>query len=244
MPTATPESDGTLEWDATTLVYVEVHGGGQTGDRLYLRRRGHCETYRNASLAATVVGEDAMAIGARWNDMYAKARNLGRDGITSMAVSAVDVALWDLKGKLSGSARVYACSARRARACRFMAAADSRPIPTRQLCDQLAGWVSDGIARVKMKVGRDPKADPRARRGGPQRHRRAAELFVDANGAYSVQQAVAQAQHFAEQRVTWFEEPVFREDYAGTRSVREHAPARHGDIRRRIRLWALSPSRG
>ena len=78
---------------------------------------------------------------------------------------------------------------------------------------------------MKMKVGRDAKADIRACRGSAASHRRrAAELFVDANGAYVVQQALAQAQHFAEERVTWFEEPVFREDYAGTRHVREHAP--------------------
>jgi L-alanine-DL-glutamate epimerase-like enolase superfamily enzyme len=222
VPTSTPESDGTLAWDATTLVYVEVSAGGEVGIGF---------TYADVSTAKliesllreTIAGKDAFAIGARWNDMYAATRNLGRDGITSMAVSAVDVALWDLKGKLLN---VPACA---------LLGAVRRHVPVygsggftsysqKQLCEQLSGWVNDGISRVKMKIGREPGADvarvaaARAAIGG------SSELFVDANGAYGVQQAIAQAERFQEQRVTWFEEPVFREDYAGTRTVREHAP--------------------
>lgn len=222
VPTATPESDGTLQWDATTMVYVEVHGGGRSGIGF---------TYADVSTAklieslfsGTVVGEDAMAIGARWNDMYAKARNLGHDGITSMAVSAIDVALWDLKGKLLGVPTYTLLGAARA-SVPVYGSGGFTAYSTRQLCDQLTGWVSDGIARVKMKVGRDAKADLERVTAARNAIGVAAELFVDANGAYSVQQAVAQARYFAQQRITWFEEPVFREDYVGTRQVREHAP--------------------
>ena len=93
-----------------------------------------------------------------------------------------------------------------------------------QLTQQLGGWVRDGIPRVKMKVGRDAAADVRRVAAARRAIGDAAELFVDANGAYSAGQAIAQAHRFAEQRVTWFEEPVFREDYIGTREVRRHAP--------------------
>lgn len=222
IPTQSPESDGTLEWDATTLVYVEVQAGGQTGI-------GY--TYADVATAKLVqtmlrnrlLGEDAMQIGARWNDMSNVTRNLGRDGITSMAISAVDVALWDLKGKLLGQPVYALLGAVRDRVPVYGSGGFTAYSET-ALCEQLAGWVQDAIPRVKMKIGRDSKADIErvaAARGAIGAE---AELFVDANGAYSVQEAIWQAQRFAEQRVTWFEEPVFRDDYVGTRHVREHVP--------------------
>lgn len=222
IPTATPESDGTLKWDSTTLVYVEVYAAGEMGIGF---------TYADAATAKlvdtllreAVVGTDALQIAARWVDMYGKTRNLGHDGITSMAVSAVDVALWDLKGKLLGVPTYTLLGAVRA-AVPVYGSGGFTSYSESQLCEQLGGWVSEGIPRVKMKIGRDPAAD--IKRVGAARRAigENAELFVDANGAYGAQQAVAQAQRFAQERVTWFEEPVFREDYAGTRFVRDHAP--------------------
>lgn len=222
IPTQSPESDGTLEWDATTLVYVEVQGGGQTGI-------GY--TYADiatAKLIATILRnrllrKDAMQIGARWDDMGNVTRNLGRDGITSMAISAVDVALWDLKGKLLGTPTYALLGAVRDRVPVY-GSGGFTSYSTTQLCEQLAGWVQDAIPRVKMKVGRNTKADIERVAAARDAIGANAELFVDANGAYSVQQAISQAQRFAEQRVTWFEEPVFREDYVGTRHVRESSP--------------------
>ncbi|HEX4012807.1 MAG TPA: enolase C-terminal domain-like protein [Candidatus Cybelea sp.] len=222
IPTQSPESDGTLEWDSTTLVYVEVHAGGA---------RGIGYTYADVATAKLIetilreclLHEDAMKIGARWNDMARVTRNLGRGGITSMAISAVDVALWDLKGKIVEQPVFALLGAARDRVAVY-GSGGFTAYSEAQLCAQLGGWVRDGIPRVKMKIGRDAKGDiervAAARRTiGPE-----TELFVDANGAYAVQEAISQAQRFAEQSVTWFEEPVFREDYAGTRVVRQHAP--------------------
>ena len=222
IPTASPESDGTLTWDATTLVYVEINAGGEIGIGFTYADVGTAKLI-DSLLRETVVGKDAFEIGARWDDMYGKTRNLGHDGITSMAVSAVDVALWDLKGKLLGVPTYALLGAVRAQVPVY-GSGGFTAYSEQQLCEQLSGWVNDGIPRVKMKIGRDPKADiervAAARRAvGPD-----AELFIDANGAYTVQQALAQSEHFAEQRVTWFEEPVFREDYVGTRHVRERIP--------------------
>jgi L-alanine-DL-glutamate epimerase-like enolase superfamily enzyme len=99
VPTDFPESDGTLEWGSTTLVLVEASGGGQ---------RGLGYTYADIStaqlvqslLAKIVQGHDALAVTARWQEMVRCTRNLGRPGIVSMAISAVDSALWDLKARL------------------------------------------------------------------------------------------------------------------------------------------------
>ncbi|HEX5146567.1 MAG TPA: enolase C-terminal domain-like protein, partial [Conexibacter sp.] len=95
-----------------------------------------------------------------------------------------------------------------------------------RLTGQLAGWVEQGVPRVKMKVGSAPDDDParvRAVRAaiGPD-----AELMVDANGAYARTQALALAERFrAEARVSWFEEPVSSQDHAGLRLLRDRAPA-------------------
>ena len=153
--------------------------------------------------------------------------------ITSMAISAVDVALWDLKGKILGQPVYALLGAVRERVPVYGSGGFTAYSET-QLCEQLAGWVQAAIPRVKMKIGRNPEADIERCRAAARRAIGAdAELFVDANGAYSVQEAISQAQRFAEQRVTWFEEPVFREDYVGTRRVRALA-ARTGDFRWRV----------
>ncbi len=222
IPTASPESDGTLEWNATTMVYVEIAAGGKTGI-------GY--TYADVSTAKLIdtmlrdvlVGKDALQISARWNDMFGITRNLGRDGIISMAVSAVDVALWDLKAKIL-EVPVYALLGAVRSEVPVYGSGGFTSYTVEELCAQLRGWVDDGIPRVKMKIGRDPSADivrVAAARKAIGEH---VALFVDANGAYTPQEAVAQAERFEEQRVTWFEEPVFREDYRGTRFVRQHAP--------------------
>src|SRR4051794_15048628 len=101
IPTSSPESDGTFAWNRTVLVLVELTAGGTTGIGF---------TYADAatavlagdSLANVVLGGDAMSPGSNWLAMVRSIRNLGRPGIASMAISAVDSALWDLKARLLG----------------------------------------------------------------------------------------------------------------------------------------------
>lgn len=223
VPTDSPESDGTLEWNSTTLVLVHAHGGGEVGLGYTYADKATTTLIRHL-LSEIVKGQSAMAPGASWNAMVACTRNLGRPGIVSMAISAVDIALWDLKARLLNLPLTTLLGPVR----------DSVPIygsggftsySKEQLQQQLAGWVRQGIRRVKMKIGRDANADigrvnvARAAIG------RDVELFVDANGAYSRKRALEQAQKFAEANVSWFEEPVSSDDLAGLRLLRDRAPA-------------------
>ena len=105
IPTDAPESDGTLEWSATTIVLVRIRAAGREGLG-YTYADGATALLIQEKLAPLLVGRDAWAIGERWIDMTRALRNLGRAGIGSMAVSGVDAALWDLKGKLAGLALV------------------------------------------------------------------------------------------------------------------------------------------
>src|SRR3954463_7031603 len=99
IPTDEPESDGTLEWDSTTIVVVEAHAGEQTGLGYTYCDAAAAEVV-SSKLAGVVEGEDVMDVRAAWLRMGAQLRNAGRPGIGFCAVSAVDQALWDLKARL------------------------------------------------------------------------------------------------------------------------------------------------
>ena len=140
-----------------------------------------------------------------------------------MAIAAVDNALWDLKAKLLGLPLVTLLGAVRESVPVYGSGGFTSYTDT-QLREQLGGWVGAGIARVKMKVGREPGRDP-ARVRVAREAIGDAQLFVDANGAYGRKQALALAQVFADLGVTWFEEPVSSDDLDGLRLLRDRAPA-------------------
>ncbi len=223
IPTDLPESDGTIAWKSTTLVVVEATAGG-------VRSLGY--GYADAAtallirdlLAGIVVGRDAMAVPGSWHAMVHAIRNLGRPGICSMAIAAVDNSLWDLKARLLGVPLVTLLGPVR----------DSIPAygsggftsyTLAQLSKQFAGWVHEGIKMVKMKIGRDPADDVdrvRVARDAIGPH---VKLFVDANGAYTCKQALALARAFTQFNVSWFEEPVVASDLEGLHLIRNRAPA-------------------
>ena len=165
-----------------------------------------------------------MAPAASWNAMVARIRNLGRPGIVSMAISAVDIALWDLKARLLDLPLAILLGTVR-KSVPIYGSGGFTSYPDIQLQRQLAGWVEQGISRVKMKIGRDAAADVKRVQAARSAIGETAELFVDANGAYSRKQAQQQAQRFVEFNVSWFEEPVSSDDLAGLRLLRDHGPA-------------------
>ena len=223
MPTDFPESDGTLEWNSTTLVLVHAYGGNRVGLGYTYADTATAVLIANL-LSEVVTGQDAMSPSASWDAMVSRTRNLGRPGIVSMAISAVDIALWDLKARLLELPLATLLGAVR-ESVPIYGSGGFTSYSNEQLQRQLAGWVEQRIPRVKMKVGRDAKSDieriAAARAAiGPE-----TELFVDANGAYSRKQALEQAERFADLDVRWFEEPVSSDDLAGLRLLRDRAPA-------------------
>jgi L-alanine-DL-glutamate epimerase-like enolase superfamily enzyme len=223
IPTDAPEADGTFEWDSTTLVVVELTAGGH---------RGLGYTYTDAVAAELISrvfaeelrSQDAMDTPARMIALLRRVRNLGRPGLISMALSAVDAALWDVKARLLGVPLVRLLGAARERVPVY-GSGGFTSYSVEKLQAQLAGWVEQGIPRVKMKVGSHPEQDVARVRAARQAIGKDAELFVDANGAYSAKQALALAERFSEQGVTWFEEPVSSDDLSGLHLIRARAPA-------------------
>lgn len=223
VPTDYPEADGTYAWDSTTLVLVEATAGGKRGIGYTYADTATAELVKSM-LAGVVTGRDAMAVPGNWQAMAQAVRNLGRPGVSSMAISAVDNALWDLKCRLLDLPLVTLLGAARD-AVPVYGSGGFTTYPIKRLQDQLGGWARQGITRVKMKIGSHPEDDLARVRAARAAIGPGAELFVDANGAYSRKQALAQAEAFREYGVVWFEEPVPSDDLDGLRLIRDRAPA-------------------
>jgi L-alanine-DL-glutamate epimerase-like enolase superfamily enzyme len=244
VPTDAPEADGTFAWASTTLVVVTAQLDGHTGLGW---------TYGPAATAAVIrellvpaldgrhepgpgawgdlVADDPALedVPAAWERMRAALRNAGRVGIGSLALSAVDCALWDLLARRRGLPLAAMLGAVRY-AVPVYGSGGFTTYDEQQQHRQLAGWAKgEGIERVKIKIGQD---------GGRRAERDLARiaaarrtvgdgcaLFVDANGGYSRKQAVRVAQAFADHDVTWFEEPVSSDDLAGLALVRDRVRA-------------------
>src|SRR5947209_18400250 len=214
VPTDAPEADGTYAWDKTTIVIVEASAGGKRGLG-YTYADVATATLIKEMLVNVVKGHNAMDVPGCWMAMVESIRNLGRPGIASMAIAAVDSALWDLKARLLDVPLVTLLGAARESAPVY-GSGGFTSYSDAQLREQLAGWVAEGIPRVKMKIGRNPEDDPR--RVGQARDAIGldTELFVDANGAYSRKDALVLAEIFVtDYGVTWFEEPVSSDDLEG-----------------------------
>jgi L-alanine-DL-glutamate epimerase-like enolase superfamily enzyme len=223
IPTDRPESDGTIEWNHTTLVIVHIAAGGRKGLGYTYADTATGSVIRD-TLAGIVKGIDAMSPSGAYMEMWRGVRNLGRPGICSMAISAVDCALWDLKARLLDVPLVTLLGQVR-RGAMIYGSGGFTSYTDQQLADQLSGWVGQGIQQVKMKIGRDANRDCERVRVARDAIGREAQLFVDANGAYSRKQALAQAEVFRRLGVSWFEEPVSSDDVDGLKLIRDRAPA-------------------
>jgi L-alanine-DL-glutamate epimerase-like enolase superfamily enzyme len=222
VPTDQPESDGTLAWDSTTIVIVEARAGGHTGLG-YTYTDASAAALVNGTIADVVAGLPASETGQVWQSVVSAVRNLGRPGLGSAALSAVDVAVWDLKARLLELPLTALLPAFRDTVPVYGSGGfTSYSLPT--LERQLSGWIAEGIPQVKIKVGRHPDQDE-ARVRAARAAIGDAELFVDANGAWTRKQALQWADTFADCGVTWLEEPVSSDDLDGLRLLRDRGPA-------------------
>ncbi|MCB0940487.1 MAG: mandelate racemase [Mycobacterium sp.] len=221
-PTPHPEADGTLTWDATTAVVVHLH----TDDCV-----GLGWTYSGAAagvvvkdnLTSVVRNRDPMDIAGAWLAMHRACRNIGTKGLAMQAISAVDIALWDLKarmldiplaallGQMRDTVPVYGSGGFVNSSCA-------------EIAQDVAQWKAAGCTQMKIKVGRDYGTDPDWDLERVSRLREFAgpdvELMVDGNGAYSVGQAKRIGAQLDALGVRWFEEPVSSDDKPGLAEVR------------------------
>jgi L-alanine-DL-glutamate epimerase-like enolase superfamily enzyme len=224
IPTDAPEGDGTFAWDATTLIVVELRCEKQTGVGYTYSHKAAAPLAREL-LKKHVEGQGPFDTNVLFSNLREAQRNYGRDGVAATALSAIDIALWDLKAKLMGQPLCRVLGQMREGAPVY-GSGGFTTYSDEQLRKQLSGWASDGIPRVKMKIGTHPEDDLRRVKIAREAIGDSTELFVDANGAYSRKQALWFAERFvSEYSVSWFEEPVSSDDLAGLRLIRDRAPA-------------------
>jgi len=217
-----PESDGTYEWSHTTIVIVQASAENATSIGYSYADLATAKLIED-HLVNVAVGQSAMDVGNVWQAMVDSIRNIGRAGVAAMAISAVDNALWDLKARLLNLPLVTLLGAVRDR-LPIYGSGGFTSYSNEQLQTQLAGWIEEGIPRVKMKVGREPASDLDRAAMARKAIGKSTELFVDANGAYSRKQALQLSHDFRELGVTWFEEPVSSDDLEGLRLLRDQGP--------------------
>jgi L-alanine-DL-glutamate epimerase-like enolase superfamily enzyme len=227
VPTDAPEADGTLAWDSTTLVLVEVDAGGFTGTGW---------TY--APAAATKVVDEVLAPVVRgacvtepvdaWHAMVRAVRNAGRPGLVAMAISAVDIAMWDACARIHylPLARLWGSAGK---PVEVYGSGGFTTYDDEQTSQQLRSWAGLGLHNVKLKIGEDRGSAVSRDLARVALAREVVGdgtgLFVDANGAYSPGQACRVGRDLDEIGVLWLEEPVTSDDLPGLAHVRDHVDA-------------------
>ena len=223
IPTDGPESDGTIQWDSTTLVLVELESEGVTGVG-YSYAAPATAYYIEHALREIVMQADIMDIPATWQAMISAIRNDGYCGIAAMAVAAIDNALWDLKAKVLGISLASLLGMERT-SIPVYGSGGFTSYTIEKLQNQLGGWVEKGIKQVKMKIGREPEKDTERVKAAREAIGDDVQLFVDANGAYNIKQAVEKAWQFDGYGVSWFEEPVSSDNLEGLSFIRREVPS-------------------
>lgn len=211
VPTVKPESDGTLTWDATCVIVVEVVAGGTRGLGFTYATPASARLITDL-LAGAVVGREAFDVEGAWTSMVRAIRNMGRPGVASMSIAAVDCALWDLKARLLDVSLAQLLGQVREEVPVY-GSGGFTSLTESELDEQLRVWTeTQGMTRVKIKVaeswGTQVERDLARVRQARNRIGDKIELFVDANGGYSTKQALRMGSEFGDIGVTWFEEPV------------------------------------
>ncbi|GAA5183055.1 enolase C-terminal domain-like protein [Rugosimonospora acidiphila] len=223
VPTEAPEADGTLCWQETTAIVVSVTAGDCTGLGWSYGLAASSEVV-NGLLASAVVGTDPVDIPGCHAAMAMAARNALLPGLVGIAVSAVDIALWDLKAQLLGVPLVELFGRCRQEVPLY-GSGGFTTLTDAQLRRQLSGWVSDdGMTAVKIKIaerwGADEARDLRRMALARETVGPNVTLMVDANGGYGAKQAVRVARAAGDLGIGWLEEPVSSDDLASLALIR------------------------
>jgi L-alanine-DL-glutamate epimerase-like enolase superfamily enzyme len=175
-------------------------------------------------LAPVLNGADPRRIEQLWEKMWWHLHYVGRGGIASFAISAVDIALWDLKAKLADEPLWRFLGGNTNRAKVYAGGIDLE-LPMEGLAKQTEENLSRGFRAIKMKVGRDRLAED-VERVAEMRNLLGPDipLMVDANMRWTVEQAIRASRAFAQYDVYWLEEPTIPDDIEGHRRIAGEAP--------------------
>ncbi len=172
-----------------------------------------------------VIGQDPLAREVIWSLLYNWTRDYGQKGLTTAAISGIDIALWDIAGKVAGLPVSKLLGGNFT--SRVEAYATGLYLTQRAIEDPMAlqeeavAYAEEGFKGIKMKVGFGLAADVRNVKLVRQAVGDSIKLMVDANHAYPPSVSIRLAQHLEHLGVFWFEEPVIPEDLDGYCEVRQ-----------------------
>jgi L-alanine-DL-glutamate epimerase-like enolase superfamily enzyme len=216
-----PERDGTAAWSKTTAVLVELRASGVTALG-YSYVTAAAAKVISELLEPCIRGADPFAHPMLHARMVRAVRNHGREGVCACAIAAVDTALWDLRARLLGVPLSRLLGVARDEVPTY-ASGGFTSTPLDELTREVEAYVAAGHQRIKIKIGQPmASALERARvvRDAVGEH---VELMVDANGAFTVKEALTLVPRLQELGVGYFEEPVSSDDLEGLRLIREHS---------------------
>ncbi|MCL4105179.1 UNVERIFIED_CONTAM: hypothetical protein GTU68_018886 [Idotea baltica] len=170
-------------------------------------------------LAPFLIGQDATEVEALNEAMQWHMHYVGRGGVLSFAISAIDIALWDLRCKAAGQP-LWQMAGGSGQSCDAYGGGIDLAFPLPKLLDNIRGYFAAGLNAVKIKVGQPTLAEDIARIRavrtliGPD-----AKFMVDANYSMDIPQAIEFANAIKDQDILWFEEPIIPDDYPGYAEV-------------------------
>ena len=213
--------------DSEEIVTVKLRADGLEGHGYaYTIGRGGRALHAliEHDLAPLIMGRDATDIEALWHLMWQRLLYVGRGGLAAFAIAAIDIALWDLRG-LRERKPLYSLLGAKAREIPAYGSGVDLPKSLEQLLKQTEGFLARGLPGVKVKIG---KADAREDEGRIAAVRKLVgdrvDLMVDANMAWSADEALERGRRLERFNLYWYEEPTIPEDVAGhARLARELA---------------------
>jgi L-alanine-DL-glutamate epimerase-like enolase superfamily enzyme len=221
-PTPAEEADGTFAWDATTAVTCTVQMAGYTGLG-WTYSSPAAATVISEQLADAVIAGENVDVAGSFTSMRRACRNLGTRGLAMQAISAVDIALWDLKARMLQTPLAHLLGDP-GQAVDVYGSGGFTTLSDSELAGQVDDWLAAGCTMMKIKIGERWGADDRrdltrvgrlAELAGP-----GVQLMVDANGGYGRAQARRVGAELDAMGVVWFEEPVSSDDPNGLAGVR------------------------
>jgi len=203
-------------FDIITVTVELADGSVGTGYTYTGGRGGHAvKAMIEHDLAPTITGMNGDVPAEVYDAMDWHIHYVGRGGVAVFAMSAIDIALWDIHCKRAGQP-LWKVAGAADNSCKAYCGGIDLNFPKQKLLDNIAGYLDDGANAVKIKVGKPDLAEDVDRAAavrdliGPD-----IGFMVDANYSMSVEEAILAARAFAEQDIIWFEEPILPEDFAG-----------------------------
>ena len=203
-------------FELVTVTIQLADGASGTGYTYTGGRGGHAiKSMVEHDLAPDLLGRDGEDVETLFDFMEWHIHYVGRGGIASFAISAIDIALWDIRCRKAGEP-LWKLAGGAGNTCNAYRGAIDLAFTREKLLESVSGYLDAGFNAVKIKVGKDNLQEDIDRAAavreliGPD-----VNFMVDANYSMSLDKAIAAAMAFKAQDVLWFEEPIVPDDYDG-----------------------------